>query len=148
MQEEKDLELGRELARGQADKGKILLRTGIRVVLAGVIIFAGIRGNPPNRGPVSFLAGAFAAVIILVAAAWVFWPLIHYRDFAAFYENGAVLGQRKWRLEELGKISFQDVKSNHSLFTRTYLCTSVRKFDVTYIKDCKKNFNRAYGNII
>lgn len=146
MQKEK--ELGRELARAQADKGKILLRTGIRVILAGVIILAGIRGNPPGKGPVSFLAGAIVALIILAAAAWVFWPLVHWREFAAFYENGIVLDRRKWMLEELAEISFQDVRSNRSLFTRTYLCTSVRKFDVTYIKDCKKNFNRAYSDII
>ena len=146
MQKEK--ELGWELARAQADKGKILLRTGIRVILAGVIVLAGIRGNPPDGGPVSFLAGALVALIILAAAAWVFWPLTHYRDFAVFYENGAVLGQRKWMFAELGEISFRDVKSNRSLFTRTYLCTSVRNFDVTYIKDCKKNFNRAYSDIL
>lgn len=146
MQEEK--ELGRELARAHADMGKILLRTGLRVILAGVIVLAGIRGNPPGRGPVSFLAGALVALIILAAAAWVFWPLTHRRDFAAFYENGIVIGPRKWMLKELGEISFQDVKSNHSLFIRTYLCTSVRKFDITYIKDCKKNFNRAYSDVI
>lgn len=146
MQEENAL--GQELARATADMGKILLRTGIRILLAGVIIAAGIRGNPPGRGPVSFLAGALVILIGLIAAAWVFWPLIHCKDFAAFYENGMVLGQRKWMLEELGEISFQDVKSNYSLFSRTYLCTSVRKFDITYVKDCKKNFNRAYSSII
>lgn len=146
MQEEKAL--GKELARAKADMGKILLRTGIRVILAGIIVFAGIRGNPPERGPVIFLAGALVVLIVLIAAAWVFWPLVHCRDFAAFYEKGMVLNQRKWMLQDLGEIFFQDVKTNYSLFGRTYLCTSVRKFDITYIKDCKKNFNRAYSSMI
>lgn len=146
MQEEKAM--GRKLAEAHADMGKIILRTLLRVLLAGVIILAGVRGNPPQGKPVSFLAGFLVLLIVLGAAAWVFFPLIHLKDCVLFYENGIVAGGRKWTLDELGAISFADMKSNYSVFTRTYMCTAVRKFDMTYIKDGKKNFNRAYMNTI
>ena len=60
---------GRKLAEARADKGKILLRVSLRILLAGVVILAGIRGNPPNSGPVSFLSGLLAGLIVLGAAA-------------------------------------------------------------------------------
>ena len=62
MQEEKAI--GRKLAEAHANIGKIILRTSIRVLLAGVIILAGVRGNPPQGMPVSFLAGF---VVVLIA---------------------------------------------------------------------------------
>ena len=51
-------------------------------------------------------------------------------------------------LEDLGEISFMEVKSSYSLFARVYMCTEVRDFNVTYIKDGKRNFNNAYCNAI
>ncbi len=146
MQEEKAI--GKKLAEAHANIGKIILRTSLRVLLAGVIILAGVRGNPPQGKPVSFLAGFLVVLITLGAAAWVFFPLIHWKDCMLFYENGIATGGRKWTLDELGEISFMDMKSNYSVFTRTYMCTSVRKFDMTYIKDGKKNFNRAYFDTV
>ena len=146
MPEEKDI--GRKLTEAHVDLGKIVVRTGLRVMLAGVVILAGIRGNPPRGGPVSLFAAVLAVLIGLIAAAWVFFPLTHCRDEIAFYENGIVFCRRRWKMEELGNISFTDVRSNRSLFKRTYLCTSVRRFDITYIKDGKKNFNRAYFEVI
>lgn len=146
MQGEKAI--GRKLTEAHANIGKIVLRTSLRVLLAGVIILAGMRGNPPQGKPVSFLAGFLVALIAFGAAIWVFFPLIHWKDCVLFYENGIVAGGRKWTLDELGEISFMDIKSNYSAFTRTYMYTAVRKFDMTYIKDGKKNFNRAYFDTI
>ena len=146
MQEEKAM--GRKLTEAHADIGKIALRTSLRVLLSGVVILAGVRGNPPQGKPVSFLAGFLVALIALGAAVWVFFPLVHRKDCVLFYENGIMAGGRMWTLDELGEISFTDIKSNYSIFTRTYMCTAVRKFDMTYIKDGKKNFNRAYLNTI
>lgn len=138
----------RKLAEARADKGKILLRVSLRILLAGVVILAGIRGNPPNSGPVSFLSGLLAGLIVLGAAAWVFFPLLHCRDFLDFYEDGIVFCGRSWGLEDLGEISFMEVKSSYSLFARVYMCTEVRDFNVTYIKDGKRNFNNSYCNAI
>ena len=104
--------MGRQLAHAHANRGKILFHTAVRFLLAGVVVLAGIRGNPPKGGPVNFLAGLLAA------------------------------------LETLGNISFMDVRSNFSMFERTYMCTEARRFNVTYIKDAKKNYNRAYFNEI
>lgn len=146
MQEEKTL--GNKLTEAHANIGKILLRTSLRVLLAGVIIVAGVRGNPPQGKPVSYLAVFLVGLIALAAAAWVFFPLIHWKDRVMFFENGIVVGARKWTLDELGEISFTDIRSNYSVFTRTYMCTTVRKFDLTYIKDGKKNFNRAYFDTV
>ncbi len=140
--------MGRQLAHAHANRGKILFHTAIRFLLAGVVVLAGIRGNPPKGGPVNFLAGLLAACIALVALAWVFFPLIHCRDCLDFYETGITIGKRFWALETLGNISFMDVRSNFSMFERTYMCTEARRFNVTYIKDAKKNYNRAYFNEI
>lgn len=146
MQEEKII--GRKLTEAHADIGKIALRVSLRVLLAGVVILAGVRGNPPQGMPDSLWAGFLVILIALGAAVWLFFPLIHCKDYVLFYENGIVAGGRRWTLDELGEISFMDVRSNYSVFTRTYMCTSVRKFNMTYIKDGKKNFNRAYLNTI
>ena len=147
-QVQKEKELGRKLTEAHANMGKIALRTILRVLLAGVVIIAGVRGNPPQGGPVSVLAGLLASCVALCAAVWVFFPLIHCRDFMEFYENGIVICKRKWTLDELGEITFMDARSNRSAFTRTYMCTDVRNFDITYIKDGKKSFNRAYLKVI
>ena len=55
MKEEKAI--GQKLTEAHANSGKILLRTALRILLAGVIILAGVRGNPPQGKPVSLLAG-------------------------------------------------------------------------------------------
>ncbi|MCI8597854.1 MAG: hypothetical protein HFJ10_05360 [Lachnospiraceae bacterium] len=146
MQEEKYI--GPKLTEAHADMGKIIFQTSLRILLAGVIIVAGIRGNPPKGGPVNLLAGIIVTLIILGAAVWVFFPLKHCKDFMAFHENGIVFCKRAWTLKELGNISFVDSKSNRALFTRTYMRTQAKVFDITYIKDGKKNFNRAYYNFI
>lgn len=136
--------MGRKLGEAHANMGKVLLHTAIRAALAGVVVIAGIRGNPPKGGAVSLIAGLAAALIALLALGWVFFPLIHCRDSLVFYETAIVAGKRQWTLEKLGEISFMDVKNNYSLFGQTYMCTEIRRFNVTYIKDAKKNFNRAY----
>lgn len=139
--------MGRKLAQAHANMGKILFRTAIRLTLAGVIVFAGIRGKPPGK-PVSIPALSLAALIALAALVWVLFPLVHCQDNLEFYETGMVIGKRLWPLEKLGNISFMDVKNNYSLFGQTYMCTEIRRFNVTYIKDAKKIFNRAYFNEI
>lgn len=143
-----EIRMGRKLAQARADMGKILFQTAIRFVLAGVIVLAGIRGNPPHGKPVSFMAGFLVTLIALAALVWVFFPLIHCRDCLEFYERGILIGKQFRTLEELGEISFMDVRNNYSLFARTYMCTEIRRFNVTYIKDAKKNFNRVYFNSI
>lgn len=85
------ISMGQKLAQAHADKGKILFHTAIRLTLAGIIVLAGIRSNPPGR-PVSFAAGLLAALIALSALIWVFFPFIHLRDCLEFYERGIVIG--------------------------------------------------------
>ena len=136
--------MGRKLAEAHVNMGKILFHTGVRVALAGVVVFAGIRGNPPKGAPASLIAGLVAALIALLALGWVFFPLVHWGDHLTFYEAGIIVGRQPWALEKLGEISFMDVKNNYSLFGQTYMCTQARRFNVTYIKDAKKNYNRAY----
>ena len=75
MKEEKAI--GQKLTEAHANSGKILLRTALRILLAGVIVLAGVRGNPPQGKPVSLLAGFLAVLIALGAAVWVFFPMIH-----------------------------------------------------------------------
>ena len=106
MQKEKTI--GKKLTEAHANIGKIILRTSLRVLLAGIVILAGVRGNPPQGKPVSFMAVFLVVLIALGAAAWVFFPLIHWKDCVLFYENGIVAGGRKWTLDELGEISFAE----------------------------------------
>ncbi len=87
---------------------------------------------------------AFLVILVLSCVLWIGFPLFHCGDFIAFYKRGIVYCKRKWTLEELGEISFLDVRTNYSFFTRTYMRTAVRDFNLTYIKDGKKNYNRAY----
>lgn len=143
-----DKNLGQKLTEAHANPAKIFLRLFIRVLLAGIIIVAGVRGNPPKENTVSILSALLVLLIILAVAAWVFFPLIHCREYIAFYENGIEFCQQKWTLDEIGKVSFMEAKSNYSLFARTYMCTDVRNFNVTYIKEAKKNYNRAYFDSI
>lgn len=146
MQSNKNL--GKKLTTARANQTKIFLRLFIRALLTGVIILAGVRGNPPKENAVNVLSALFVLLMMFIAAAWVFFPLIHCKEYIIFYENGIEICQRKWTLDEIGKISFMEAKSNYSLFARTYMCTDIRKFDVTYIKEVKKNYNRAYFNSI
>lgn len=141
------INMGRKLAQAQANTGKILLHTAVRLTLAGAIVWAGIRGKPPGK-PVNLMAGLLAGLIALAALAWVFFPLLHCRDHLEFYETGILIGRQTRMLEKPGNISFMDVKNNYSLFGKTYMCTETGRFNVTYIKDAKKNFNRAYFNEI
>ncbi len=143
-----DTNMGQKLAQAQANIGKILFQSAIRFTLVGVIVLAGIRGNPPRGKPVSFGALLVAALIALIALIWILFPFFHWKDCLEFYETGIRIGRQFWTLEKLGEISFMDVKNNYSLWGRTYMCTQVRRFNVTYIKDAKKNFNRAYFNLI
>ncbi|MCI9137901.1 MAG: hypothetical protein HFH48_10150 [Lachnospiraceae bacterium] len=142
MQEEQNI--GKKLTEAHANVGKIIFRFMLRFLLAGIIVLAGVRSNPPQGPPSSVLAVCLVGFIVLAAVLWVSFPLIHCRDMIAFYENGIVIRKRPWMLTELGQISFMEVKSSYSLFARTYMCTEVRNFDITYIKNGKKNFNRAY----
>ena len=146
MQEEQNI--GKKLTEAHANVGKIIFRFMLRFLLAGIIVLAGVRSNPPQGPPSSVLAACLVGLIVLVAVLWVFFPLIHCRDMIAFHENGIVICKKTWMLTELGQISFMETKSNYSLFARTYMCTEVRNFDITYIKNGKKNFNRAYFDSI
>ena len=142
MQEEKAC--GRALAKAHVHVRKLACHTVPRILLAGVVVLAGVRGNPPGGKPASILALLIAAVIALAAAVWVLFPLVHCRDYVIFYEHAVEICGKIWTLDELGSISFMESKANYSFLARTYLCTDVRNFNITYIKDVKKNFNRAY----
>ncbi len=142
--EEKNL--GVKLSEAWSDKGKIALRAGIRFSLGAIVVVAGMRSNPIGR-PVSFMAGAVAFLIFALAAAYVFWPLTHLRDYVEFYEYGICYCGKKWTFEELGEVSFCEMKSSRSFFADVYMRSNKKSFLFTYIKDGKKQYNRAYMNI-
>lgn len=138
--------LGKKLTQAHADKGKIFFRAGIRWGLALLIIAAGLRSRPLVK-PVSFLAGFVVFLLAAAVAAFLCWPLRHLRDYIEFYENGLCYCGRSWSFSELGEISFREVRSNRSFFADIYMDSAKRRFLMTYIKDGKKQFNRAYQNI-
>ncbi len=145
-QMEKELYFGRKLTETGGRKWLIFLRSGLRASPMAALLLANlIRGIGK---PVSVLAGILGVLPILTYFIWALWPLSHCRDYMTCYEGGMDICGVKRTLEELGDISFLDNRSGASLFIETYMCTSVGRFNITYIRDGKKCFNQAYYNTI
>lgn len=143
---EEELYFGRKLEEAGVKKWLIFLRAGLRASpMAALLLVNLMRGM---EKPVSVLAGILGALPVLAYFVWALYPLIHCRDYMTFYEGGIDICGTKRTLEELGDISFMDNRSGVSLFTETYMRTSAGRFNVTYIRDGKKCFNRAYYNTI
>ncbi|MCM1322638.1 MAG: hypothetical protein NC218_00450 [Acetobacter sp.] len=147
MQDELSMELGAKLSQADVHLGKIISETVVKILIIAVIIFAGVRGHSVEAVR-SIFGVCFFAVILLTMVGWALLPLVHFKDYIVFYEEGIEFCQKKWRFDELGEISFSEISSNVMLFTKIYMYTDVKTFDITYIKNGKKNFNRAYYKTI
>lgn len=142
-----DIDLGEKLTITGTDKKKIFWHVLLRLVFVLIIVLAGIRSNPPAGLPVSFLAILIAGLIILAVVLWIVYPLFHIKDYVAFYENGIDFCGKKFEFSELGEITFLTVKSA-CVFTKIYMQTDMKDFNITYIEQVKKCFNRAYHRTI
>lgn len=137
-------ELGRKLTEAHCNKALIYTKLGIRIGFAALIVFYVVRRTP--GGPANIMAGIILALIGLVGLAFVLWPATHFKDYVEFYEYGICYCGQRWTFERLGNLSFREYKSNASFFTNIYMDGKGKRFDVTYIKDAKKQYNRAYSD--
>lgn len=146
MKTEMDMkrQLGRKLTECGADKGKIALRTGLHFVfciLMDIVSLGGIRAirnfavRPPDTRIV-LLDVVLTAVISL-------YPLIHLREYLAFYEYGIVFRKKAYLWSELGAVEWR-THTYGGIFTSVVMATNKRAFQVTYLKQPKKQYNRAY----
>lgn len=146
METETELEqrLGRKLSECSADKGKIALRTGLHIVfcvlmdimsLGGIGAIKNFATRPPSIGVV-----IMDVVLTLVIG---LYPLIHLRDYLAFYENGIVFRKKTYFWSELGSVTWRD-HTYGGFFHRIVMATNKKAFQVTYLEHPKKQYNRAY----
>lgn len=148
MESEMELErqLGRKLTECHADKKKIALRTGLHIafcVLMDIMSLGGINAirnfsaHPPSGGVV--LMDVLLTLIIGL------YPLIHLRDYLAFYENGIVFRKKAYFWSELGSVGWRD-HTYGGFFHGIVMATNKKAFQVTYLEQPKKQYNRAYMN--
>lgn len=138
--------LGQKLTECEADKIKIAIQIGWRTALCivfDIMNFGGFAaiarwGEVPPR---------FSAVIVNVVLTAVFglYPLIHMREYLAFYEYGIVYRRKAYLWSELGSVGWRD-HTYGGLFHSVLMDTDRRVFDVTYVANPKRQYNRAYMN--
>lgn len=140
-----DEEFGKKLTEAHSNKLLIYARLGIRVTFAAVIVFAGVRSYSGD-GTLHLLAGIIYTLVAIIMVLFTIWPIKHLKDYVAYYENGICYCGQRWSFERLGALSFVEYKSNAAFFTKIYMDGRGKRFDVTYIKDAKKQYNRAYSD--
>lgn len=147
MAMETEGKLGRMLAECPADKVRIAVQTGWRTafcILMDIMNFGGIAAIrqwgdiPPEMGTVVFN--------LIVTAAFGFYPLIHLREYLAFYEYGIIYRKKAYFWSDLGQVGWRD-HTYGGLFHSILMDTNRKVFDVTYVTNAKKQFNRAYMNV-
>lgn len=127
------------------DKRKIWFYTFLRIAFVTLIVFAGIRSNPLAL-PSDLLRLFLVLLIVALVLIWVFFPLIHLKDYMIFFNTGIEINKRKYNLGDLGEIIFLEHKSG--IFSKYYMRTDIKDFNITYMKDVRKTFNRAYLHTI
>ena len=136
--------LGQKLAECPADMGKITFQAMWRMafcIALDIMNFGGIaaiwRWNevPPEMSTI------FVNLILTIAFG--LFPLIHLREYLAFYEYGIVYRKRTYLWSELGSARWRDFTYG-GFFRRILMDTDRKVFDVTYVTNAKKEFNRAY----
>ena len=138
--------LGRMLAECPADKLKIVIQAGWRTafcILLDIMNFGGIAAIR-NWGEVP-PSGSTIVVNLVLTVVFGFYPLIHLREYLAFYEYGIVYRKRTYYWSDLGQAGWRD-HTYGGFFRSILMDTNRRVFDVTYVQNAKRQFNRAYMN--
>lgn len=105
------------------------------VSLGGIRAIRNFAVRPPDTRIV-LLDVVLTAVISL-------YPLIHLREYLAFYEYGIVFRKKAYLWSELGAVEWR-THTYGGIFTSVVMATNKRAFQVTYLKQPKKQYNRAY----
>lgn len=131
-----DERLGDKLAEAGPNIGKILLNCAIRAAIIGLVLMAGFAEN----GFSVFWAFMFFISLIIIA-----FPLRHLRDKVEYYSNGISYHQKNYFLAEIGSVEWMTFKSS-GFFEDLFMDTDAGRFVFTYVKDAKKQYNKAYRN--
>lgn len=138
--------LGRKLTECGPDKVKIAIQTSWRTVfciLLDIMSWGGIAAIrqwgevPPDMGLV--------LLDLALTIGFGLFPLIHLREYLAFYEYGIVYRKKAYLWSELGSAGWHE-RAYGALFYSTYMTTNKKKFNVTYVTKAKKQYNKAYLN--
>jgi hypothetical protein len=132
-------ELGNKLTEAGPNTGKIFLNCAIRMALWGLVLWAGYA----KEGFSGLWVFMFFVSLIIAAL-----PMRHLRDKVEFFRNGISYHQKNLTLEEIGVVQWINFKSSVGFFENLFMDTDAGRFDFTYVKDAKKQFNRAYGKQI
>ena len=133
--------LGNFLLAAGPDKRRIALDMAVRLAIVAFAVALQIRNGTSYKWE---WAGA---ILVLLYVIFVAWPLRHLRDHMEFYRNGILYRGKTYPVQEKTKVTWEGW--NNSILTTTYLrLGGCRPINVTFIKDAKKLFNRAYGQVM
>lgn len=141
---ELERQLGRKLSECYADKKKIALRTGLHIafcILMDIMSLGGIKAI--KQFPQEMPDTNVIVVDVILTVVIGFYPLLHLRDYLAFYENGIIFRKKAYLWSELGSVSWRDHVWG-GFFHHTVMATNKKAFQVAYVENPKKQYNIAY----
>lgn len=140
-----EAQLGMKLTEARADKPKIFLWTAIRTTVAILLSLAGTISNGGFAWWFASLRGIMILTVLwMIFLAFGLFPLVHLRQYLIFYQYGFCYCGRNYLFSQTGSVRFRDI--HMGLMTHCRMQTEIRSFDVTWIKQAVKQYNRAYFN--
>lgn len=138
-----EAQMGMKLTEAGADKSKIFLWTAIRTTVAILLSLAGTMSN----GGFAWWFASLRGIMILAVLWTIFltaglFPLVHLKQYLIFYQYGFCYCGRNYLFSQTGSVHFRDIHTG--LMTHCRMQTEIRSFDVTWIKQAVKQYNRAY----
>ena len=128
--------LGQKLSEATADKARIYRYMAVRAAIFAPFILSGIIGKNP----------VLTAIFIALAAIPVFRPLRHLGDSVVFYERGFCYMGKPWLYAQLPPIQWQTFQASPSSPPTFFMVAGTKQFPLTYVKDPKGAYERAYSN--
>ena len=130
-------ELGIKLSEAGSDKKKIYVTTVIRVVVLAAFLFA-VSGGGKN-----FVNMGMLIVSVLIVLGIGLYPLSHLPEKIEFYDNGITYCGKAYLWSDLRSVEWRDHTAG-GIFCHTVMATESKVFDVTYLEQVKKQYNKAY----
>ena len=132
---------GSFLFAAETDRRRVGLDMLIRLAESAfaVALFA-VRDTGSSRTSMLWLAAALFAVYTL-------WQLLHMGDRMELYQNGILCQGMFYPIGRETRIAWVGSRPGLSFLPSTYLDVSGcgQRIDVSFMKDARKLFNRAYG---
>lgn len=147
-----DNALGRKLTEAYSDKKIIIAAVIIRFCIVLFFEFA-ILGDVKSRiGFEEFFdTQAMIRIVFInvIMIGFCLFPLRHIKDYMIFYEKAICYKGKIYMLDSLLPVSWSYSIIPIPLFWyQNEMITKQKVFNIAYMKDVDKQFNRAYLNII